>query len=51
MYPDVETSTFLDSLGKYYFNKKYWKGLLALDSYVTDQMFTKVNCGKISLIL
>lgn len=38
---------FLTAFGKYYFNKKYWKGLDALDSYVTDQTLTEV-CGKIS---
>lgn len=42
---------FLTAFGKYYFNKKYWKGLTALDNYATDEMFTEVNCGKISLIL
>lgn len=33
---------FLTTFGKYYFNKKCWKELNALDSYVTNQMFTEL---------
>lgn len=45
-------SVTLESIffGKHYFNK-YWKGLNALGSSATNQKFTEVNCGKISLIL
>lgn len=41
---------FSTAFGKYYFNKKYWKVLDTLDSYVTDQTLTEV-CGNISLTL
>lgn len=39
---------FSTASGKYYLNKKYWKGLDALESYVTNEMLTEV-CGRFSL--